>query len=117
MSQTIKVSGTILHIAQPRFWGEDNANKATKFYLDTDPDTQYPSQVEMEVYQDRIDLSKFKAGDKVEVNINFKGATRPYNGKNVFFQNIDAWKMELVSAPATPPATPPDDNPSDDLPF
>lgn len=115
--QIIKVKGKLLHIGKPRYWGDDKSNYATKIYIDTDPTTEYPSQVELEVYKDRIDLSKFKAGDEVEVSINFKGATREWNGKNKFFQSIDAWKMELASAPASTYNPPNEEDDEDSLPF
>ena len=119
MSQTIKVTGTFLGAAKPRYWGDNNANYATKIYIDTDPDSKYSSQVEMEVYKDNVKLNEFSQGDKVEVSINFKGKKSQYKGKDTFFNSIDAWKMEKAGGTPAESGNPLPDLAEDnqDLPF
>jgi len=117
MSQTIKVTGTFLGAGKTRTWGDGHSS--TKIYIDTDPDSKYSSQVEMEVYKENVNLNEFSQGDKVEVSINFKGKKSLWKGKETFFNSIDAWKMEKTGG--TPVDDPLGDSAvnggGDDLPF
>jgi len=118
MSQTLKVVGHFVAATKPRSWGE--GHYSTKFYIDIDKDSDYPTMGEFEVYKDKVDLSKFSKGDKVEISFNIRGAKREWeNGgekKSGFFQTLDAWKVEAKSA-TPPPATVEVEENDDDLPF
>lgn len=119
MSQILKVVGHFVAAGKPRKWGE--GNYATNFWIDIDKDETYPTMGEFEVYKDKVDLSKFSKGDKVEVSYNIKGAKRTWEDKKTkeqksgFFQTLDAWKVETVGSSPTPPAPKHEDEQPDDL--
>ena len=88
----------------------------TKFYVDIDKDSEYPSIAEFQFWGDRIDPSKFQPGDEVTVKFDIKGKkwTNP-EGKEYFLQNLTAWSMVNNSAVTEQAAD--KDNDMEPLPF
>ena len=73
-------------------------------------DEQYPQHILVQFVQDKCNLlSNYKIGDKVNIKINLRGRewTNP-EGKTVYFNTIQGWKITNVqpehNAPATAPA-------------
>ena len=73
-------------------------------------DEQYPQHILVQFVQDKCNLlSNYKIGDKVNIGINLRGRewTNP-EGKTVYFNTIQGWKIANVqpenNAPATAPA-------------
>lgn len=86
--------------------------------------------VKFQCTQERVALpDKFNIGDEVKVYFNIRGTKWQKDGKESYFTNLDAWRMEVMqmaaqqaSAPSQemppPPAQPAFEEPvSDDLPF
>jgi single-strand DNA-binding protein len=93
-------------------------------------DGNYPQMVKFQLVQDRCSvMDNFEEGEQVKVHFDLRG--REWQGK--YFTNLNAWRVEKVSAdqPATPPPAADDDAPfpsasdepqieqsaDDDLPF
>lgn len=81
---------------------------------------QYPEYLKFEMINDKCKLlDGLTVGSDVEVFFNLRG--RPWTdktGKKTYFNSMALWKINVLSASATPiyvaPASAPDD---DDLPF
>ena len=82
--------------------------------------------VKFQCVQDKTSLpDKFNLGDDVKVFFNIRGTKWAKEGKESYFTNLDAWRMETIKLtaendanipPAFVPQTVPDDV-VDDLPF
>ena len=73
----------------------------TKFYVDIDKGSDYPSIGEFEIFGDKINLDQYSEGDKINVFFNIKGRKAEWKGadgskKSGFFQSLQAWKIEKV---------------------
>jgi len=76
--------------------------------------------------QDKTTMpDKFNIGDEIKVSFNIKGTKWMKDGKESYFTNLDAWRMEIVklsndaeshAPPAFTPSAPPEEL-VDDLPF
>jgi len=94
---------------------------------------QYPQHISIQFVQDKVSLlDSFRPGDDVKVSINLRGRewVNP-QGEAVYFNTIQGWRIEKVSAnaPSTseiPPVAPPEvfepaqnikEEDHDDLPF
>lgn len=94
-----------------------------EFVIETDE--QYPRKVCFTLFGDKVDLiNGMSAGQEVEVSFNIE--SREYNGR--WFHNINAWKIDKVSADGNLPGPPPEfgiadippepaDDAAGDLPF
>jgi hypothetical protein len=93
-------------------------------------DGNYPQHIKFQLTQDRCDLlDRFQIGQEVTVFFNLRG--RPFTnreGQEVFYTNIEAWRMQAGAPSSTAPAqtdysqiTPPPSSAStttfDDVPF
>jgi hypothetical protein len=93
-------------------------------------DEQYPQHILIQFVQDKCNnLTSFKVGEKVKVDINLRGRewVNP-QGETKYFNSIQGWRISSVGEPHTatlPPVSPPvfvpaqnlkEDEP-DDLPF
>ena len=77
-------------------------------------DGKYPQDISLEFVQDNVSkLDGVNEGDEVEVTFDIRG--REYNGK--YFNNLQAWKMSVVSAGAGAVDTPPVAEDDDDIVF
>jgi single-strand DNA-binding protein len=77
-------------------------------------DGKYPQDISLEFVQDNVSkLDGVNEGDEVDVTFDIRG--REYEGK--YFNNLQAWKMSVVSAGSAPsaPTPPADENP--EVPF
>ena len=81
---------------------------------------QYPQDILIEFYQDKIALlDPLNVGDEVKVHINIRGKEwiNP-EGEAKYFNSINGWRIEKVSAVATEPAPEPaKEEEGDGLPF
>lgn len=93
-------------------------------------DEQYPQHILIEFNQDKCDLlNNYHQGQEVKVSINLRGREWVnQQGETRYFNSIQGWRIEAVSAPATQtpampsaeafaPATNYNDYDPDDLPF
>jgi hypothetical protein len=104
--------------------------KTREFVVETNEDINgrtITNFVKFQTVQDRTGiLDRFNIGDTIKVHFNIKGSRWEKNGQTNYITNLDAWRIEQVSAGAggpieTPPAFTPDpESPqgaADDLPF
>lgn len=55
--------------------------------------------IKFQCVQDRTNIvDKVNAGDEVKVHFNIKGTKWDKDGKTSYFTNLDAWRIEQVSA-------------------
>lgn len=99
----LSVKGRIHQILKP----ETGVSKAGKewskqeFIIETEE--QFPRKVCFTLFGDKTSLlNGFSAGEEVDVAFNIE--SREYNGK--WFHNINAWKIDKVSANQTPDGPP-----------
>ena len=99
--------------------GTSKAGKEwTKQSFLVDTGAQYNPEICFQLFgEDKIEmLNHHNEGDQVEVSFNL--SSREYNGK--YFHNIDAWRIESLSAGSNMEEPPVFDAPAteeDDLPF
>lgn len=98
-----------------------------EFVLTTDLSTQYPQYITLQLTQDKCSLlDAIQEGDEMKVSFNVRG--REWNGPDGirYFNTLEAWRLEKVSASASAPSNQaPAHNPAvmsseeiaDDLPF
>jgi len=104
--------------------------KTREFVVETNEDINgrtITNFVKFQTVQDRTGiLDRFNIGDTIKVHFNIKGSRWEKNGQTNYITNLDAWRIEQVSAGAgapieTPPAFSPDPESqtgvADDLPF
>ena len=121
----LSVKGKVDQILKPES-GVSRAGKEwskQEFVIETDE--QYPRKVCFTLFGDKVDLiNGMSAGQEVEVSFNIE--SREYNGR--WFHNINAWKIDKVSADGNFPGPPPEfgiadippepaDDAAGDLPF
>ena len=89
----------------------------------TDNSSQYPQDILLQLTQDRVNLAdNIKTGDQVTVSFNLRGREwTNKEGKVMYFNSLDAWKIENAAAATPPPMQePPIESVAggdDDLPF
>ena len=118
----LKLNGKVKLILDLQSW--DSGFTKREFVITTNE--QYPQDVKLECIKDKTSLLDGLAeGDEVEVSFNVRG--NEYNGK--YYVNLQAWRIENVSATTPDMATStdagfPDEPPmasdavvEDDLPF
>ncbi len=79
-----------------------------EFVITTDLSTQYPQYISMQLTQDKCALlDAYNEGDEIKVSFNLRG--REWSGPEGvrYFNSLEAWRLERVSATATQPATTP----------
>ena len=95
-------------------------------FVVTDSTGQYPQDILFQLTQERVSsLDGFKAGDQVVVNFFLRGREwTNQEGKVMYFNSLDVWKIEAQTAQSGPPPMeePPveivsSDDETDDLPF
>ena len=90
----LELSGSFMGKGEVKEVGE---HTITKFYIEVDKETEYPTKVEFQFFNDKCDIDKYSKGDQVTVhfNINSRVWESPDKGK-LFFQNLAAWKVHSV---------------------
>lgn len=101
----LSVKGKIEQILKPES-GTSRAGKEwskQEFIIETDE--QYPRKICFTLFGEKTSLvSGLAAGQEVEVSFNVE--SREYNGR--WFHNINAWKIDKVSAEQNMPVPPPE---------
>jgi hypothetical protein len=97
-------------------------------FVITDEASQYPQEILFQLTQDKVEmLDEFNEGDVLKVNFNLRGRRwkSPKTGETMFFNSLEAWRLEKSESETTGTELPPlpesepaglDDD-SDDLPF
>lgn len=88
------------------------------------PSGDFAESIKFQLTQDRCDtLENFRTGEEIKVHFNIRGRRWEKDGQVSYFNNLEAWKIDRISAAApqeiipehTMDEIPPE--PSDDLPF
>lgn len=125
----MEIQGKVKMIDETKTYGSNGFRKRE---LVVTTEEQYPQHLMIEFVQDKTDLlNAFKEGDLVKVSINLRGRewVNP-QGETKYFNSIQGWRIEKVSAEADsqeiPPVPPMDafepanelnEEDHDDLPF
>jgi hypothetical protein len=129
----MEISGKIIAVLPPLGGTSKNGNEWKKQEYVLETHEQFAKKICFQIFGiDRIAQASIKQGE--EVTVHFDIESREYNGK--WFTNISAWKVERLSAAASPAASGlspqegfvtqpqgsdipdfPPPSPSDDLPF
>jgi hypothetical protein len=102
----MNIKGKLLEISDTQQISD--AFKKREFVLEFAENPQYPEFVKFEAIQDKCGLlDTYKVGDEIDVYFNLKG--RKWNdpkGGVKYFNSLQAWKIDGVSAgqPASAPA-------------
>jgi hypothetical protein len=73
-----------------------NNNFKKRLFVITTHD-RYPQKIEIQTLQDRVSiLDPFEEGDAIIVHFNLQGRewVSPKNGKSMYFNTLNAWKIE-----------------------
>lgn len=66
----------------------------------------YTNYAKMQLTQAKCDLiDKFSIGDNIKVSFNIKGSRYEKDGKESYFTNLEAWRIESAGGKATPTPT------------
>ncbi len=115
---SLSISGSILEISEVQQIKE--TFKKREFVLELTENPQYPEFIKFELIQDKCALlDAYKLSDKVTVHFNLKGRKwTDREGKVVYFNSLQAWRIELEGSAKTPSNTPssaPETAPLDEL--
>ncbi len=92
-----EAKGTLHHIGETR---EVSETFSTRSFTICQQDDKYPQFITFELIKDKTDLiDSFKIGDDINVSFNLRG--REWNGK--FFNTIQAWRIQKVTAEVSDP--------------
>ncbi len=116
---SLSISGSILEISDVQQIKE--TFKKREFVLELTENPQYPEFIKFELIQDKCTLlDAYKVSDRVTVHFNLKGRKwTDREGKVVYFNSLQAWRMEpegkphqAASAPTSsaPETTAPNEN-------
>lgn len=80
---------------------------------------EYTETIKLQFTQDNCDrLDKISIGDDVNVGFNIRGKRWEKNGDVNYFNNLDAWKIEVISEGTSEgTTTETSENKQEDLPF
>lgn len=102
---SIQVKGKIQRILKPESGVSRAGNEWKKQEFVIETDEQFPKKVCFTLFNDKNSLlEKLNEGDEVEVSFNVE--SREFNGK--WYHNINAWKIDKVSAGDQFPESPPE---------
>lgn len=69
------------------------------FVITTESNTPYPQQITFQITQDKCNLlDKYQIGDNIKVHFNLRGREWKSNEGNKFFNTLEAWRIEKVTA-------------------
>lgn len=105
------ITGKIKEVHEP-VTGEGRNGKWSKQNFVIETGTDYPKQVCIMVWGDKIDLSKFSPGDQVKVGFDLE--SREFNGR--WYTDVKAWKVEKIGGSQSTDMPSADDIPFDELP-
>ena len=92
-----EAKGTLHQIGETR---EVSETFSTRSFTICQQDDKYPQFITFELIKDKTDLiDSFKIGDDINVSFNLRG--REWNGK--FFNTIQAWRIQKVTAEVSDP--------------
>ncbi|VAW26348.1 hypothetical protein MNBD_BACTEROID06-929 [hydrothermal vent metagenome] len=96
---SLSISGSILEISDVQQIKE--TFKKREFVLELTENPQYPEFIKFELIQDKCALlDAYKVSDRVTVHFNLKGRKwTDREGKVVYFNSLQAWRMELEGKP------------------
>jgi single-strand DNA-binding protein len=101
-------SFTLQGILKAKFAEQQVSEKFRKRdFVITDNSSQYPQHVTFQLLQDRCGLiDAFQLGQEIKVSFNIRGRewADPKSGETKYFNTVEAWRIESVSAGTSAPA-------------
>lgn len=96
---SITLDGLVLKVGEVEQRTE--SFKTRSLILKTEPNSQYPQELNIEFNQAKTDLlNDIKEGSEVKVHVNLNGRKwTNKEGKDLWFNSINGWKVEVLSAP------------------
>lgn len=85
----MEIKGTVHLVTQIT----KHSEKFSKQELIINTGGDYPQFINIEFHNQKVDLSKLKTGNEVNIHVNIRG--NEYNGR--YFNNIVGWKYDLLS--------------------
>lgn len=121
MSVNVEITGKLIVKNEEKQLSEKFKKREFVLYVENEKNPDYSDKIKVELKQDRCDLIEpIGVGEDVRVQCNVTGrAWTNKEGVEMFFNTIEAWRVERVAnqAPSAPPV-PSHDTPEDDgLPF
>lgn len=87
----IKVKGLFKAKGQVK---ELKKGSITKFYVDIDTDSEYPTIAEFQFWNDKVNIEHLKAGDDITILFNINGRKwTNKEGEKIFLQSLTAWRI------------------------
>ncbi len=82
-----------------------NTFQKREFVVEFAENPQYPEFIKFELIQSNCEqLEKFNVGDQLNISFNLKGRKwTDKNGQVVYFNSLQAWKLESAGASAATP--------------
>ena len=108
----MNIAGKILEIFDAQQISD--SFKKREFVIEYSENPQYPELLKFELIQDKCSLlDSYNKGDQVDVHFNLKGRKWSKDGKDMYFNTLQAWRLESVSDNQGAPADPAADAPSE----
>jgi hypothetical protein len=88
----MEISGRFVELLEPKTGQSAKGSwKKQDFIIETED--QFPKKICISNWNDKVDLSKLKKGDQLNISVNIE--SREYNGN--WYTDIKVWKMDLTS--------------------
>lgn len=107
------VTGKLLKVLDPET-GTSAKGEWSKQGFIIETEGEYPKQIHISIWNNKIELSQFKEGDVLNVDVNI--SSREFNGK--WYTEVQAWKIDKIGGvDKNEPELQPESNDSDGLSF
>ena len=107
---SLQLKGKIQQILKPQSGVSRAGNEWKKQEFVVETDEQFPKKICFTLFNDKSSLfNGFSEGDEVDVFFNLE--SREFNGR--WYHNINAWKLEKITAEDNLPDPPPEFRPED----
>jgi hypothetical protein len=88
----MEISGRFVELLEPKTGQSAKGSwKKQDFIIETED--QFPKKICISNWNDKVDLTKLKKGDQLNISVNIE--SREYNGN--WYTDIKVWKMDLIS--------------------
>ncbi len=102
---SFEISGTLKVKSDTQVISEKFSKR--DFVITIDEETQYPQYISLQLVQDKCSqLDNYNVGDQMKVSFNLRG--REWSGPQgiKYFNSLEAWRIEKVSATNGPSSSP-----------
>jgi hypothetical protein len=108
----MNIAGKILEIFDAQ--QVSDTFKKREFIIEYAENPQYPELLKFELIQDKCSLlDSYNVGDQVDVHFNLKGRKWSKDGKDMYFNSLQAWRVETVASSPEASSAPAAETPSE----